>query len=134
MVEIDGRAYLDGGVADSIPLARAIAGGCRKNVVVLTRQRGYQKPKNGLMPLIKWRYRRYPELVRAIATRHLRYNEALALAEAEQSAGRAFVIQPGVPVTISRLEKDQSKLRALYQNGYDDAGRAMGELKAFLAR
>ena len=37
MVEIDGVPYLDGGIADSIPLIHAMEKGYRKNVVILTR-------------------------------------------------------------------------------------------------
>lgn len=46
-VEIDGVPYLDGGIADSIPLIHAMEKGWRKNVVVLTRNKGYRKSKPG---------------------------------------------------------------------------------------
>ena len=42
MVEIDGVPYLDGGIADSIPLIHAMEKGYRKNVVILTRNMGYR--------------------------------------------------------------------------------------------
>ena len=37
-VEINGKLYLDGGLADSIPLLHAVTDGCRKNVVVMTKE------------------------------------------------------------------------------------------------
>ena len=37
MVEIDGVPYLDGGIADSIPLIHSMRSGYRKNVLILTR-------------------------------------------------------------------------------------------------
>ena len=57
MVEIDGEEYLDGGVADSIPVVHAIKNGADKVVVVLTRDIEYRKSPNKLMLLIKMRYR-----------------------------------------------------------------------------
>lgn len=39
---VDGRPMLDGGIVDSIPVLRAIEQGYERNVVVLTRNRGYQ--------------------------------------------------------------------------------------------
>ncbi len=43
MVEIDGVPYLDGGIADSIPLIHSMRSGYRKNVLILTRNKGYRK-------------------------------------------------------------------------------------------
>lgn len=45
MVEIDGNEYVDGGVADSIPIIRSLKTGHRKNVIILTRNFGYRKKR-----------------------------------------------------------------------------------------
>ena len=47
IVELDGEMYLDGGIADSIPVIHAMKKGFRKNVVILTRNYGYRKEKPG---------------------------------------------------------------------------------------
>ena len=133
MVEADGRRYLDGGIADSIPLRRAEADGREKNVVVLTRARDYRKGKNRAMFAIRRRYSDYPRLVEAVETRHLRYNETLELIREREAAGRAFVIAPTAPVKIGRLEKNRDRLWALYRAGYRDAARLMPALRRFLA-
>jgi predicted patatin/cPLA2 family phospholipase len=132
MVKIEGRRYLDGGVSESIPLARSIAGGNAKNLVILTQHRGYRKEPGGMMGLIRLRYRKYPGLVRAIETRHIRYNNALSLCAAEEKLGRAFIIQPKEPVQLGRLEKDAGKLRALHRQGYADAEASIPALQEFL--
>jgi predicted patatin/cPLA2 family phospholipase len=125
MVELDGGEYLDGGVVDSIPLARSLADGNQRHVVVLTQDATYRKSPHNLMPMIKWYYRRYPALIEAIRTRHLRYNAALELVAQEERSGAAVVIRPQTPVTISRLEKNRPKLQQLYQDGYADAAAAL---------
>ena len=131
-VEINGKLYLDGGVADSIPLARSLADGHQKHVIVLTQAEGYQKRPNRAMPLIKLRYRAYPRFVQAVADRHILYNQTLRLIAREQAAGRAFVIRPAVPPDIGRIEKDPEKMRALYRAGYETAEGQLDALNAFL--
>ena len=44
---LDHVPYLDGGIADSIPLIHAMEKGYRKNVVILTRNMGYRKKETG---------------------------------------------------------------------------------------
>lgn len=132
MVEIKGQLYLDGGIADSIPLAQSIRDGNQKNVVILTQAEGYRKQPNKAMPAVKAKYRRFPHLVAAIADRHERYNETLELIARQEAEGSAFVLRPSTPPNIGRVEKDLDKLKALYQQGYDEAKAALPQLLAFL--
>ena len=46
-------------------------------------------------------------------------------------SGRAFVIRPPRPVTVSRTEKDTEKPRALYDEGRAEAEKRMEKLLAF---
>lgn len=131
MVRIDGTPYLDGGIADSIPLARSIEDGNRQNIVILTRDREFRKSPASLQALMNIRYRNYPDLLKSIKTRHERYNAALDLISEEEAAGRAFVISPREPVSIGRLERDKDKLQALYDSGYDEAKSSFDSLMNF---
>ena len=133
MVEIDGRPYLDGGLADSIPVDKAREDGATKQVIVLTRQPGYRKKKTSSLPLVKLRYRRYPNLVNTIATRQIRYNQTLEEIEAGKGKGELFVIQPQKPLEVRRTEKDWDTLTGAYLQGWRDATWAMDDLRKFLA-
>lgn len=124
MQEIGGRKFLDGGIADSIPTAKARADGWEKQVIVLTRNRGYLKKPNRLMPLIRQKYKQYPQLCRAMQERHLRYNESIELAYELERQGKAVVIQPSEPMNLKRMERDTQKIQAAYENGYRDAKNA----------
>ena len=124
IVEMDGKKYLDGGVADSIPLRFMRKHGFDKNIVVLTQVAGYRKEANSMMPIIDLRYgRKYPELVKAMASRHLRYNKTLDKIEELEQAGEIFVLRPSVKIPISRIEKDLDTINSIYQLGYQDAER-----------
>lgn len=114
---VDGRAMLDGGIADSIPVNRAMELGYDHLVVVLTRNKGYRKreKKSFIPPLI---YRKYPNLRKAISMRNILYNRQLEMVEKLEEQGRILVIRPVQPIMVDRLEKDTAKLTDLYEQGY----------------
>lgn len=132
LVEINGTPYLDGGIADSIPIAQSIKQGNTKNVVVLTRPRDYQKKKSSLGGMIKFAYRKYPKFVEQSENRHKNYNKTLAYLWEQEEKGTVFVIQPEHDLGIGRLEKNEKKLRAGYQYGYDTAKKLGDKMKAYL--
>lgn len=132
IVEIDNKKYLDGGISDSIPIRKSIEDGHKKNIVLLTRDINYRKSKNNLMPLLKIKYKKYPNLLKSIKNRHEMYNDTLDFIEEERKSNNAFVIRPKSPVKIGRLEKDKTKLKALYDQGYNDAKDYFNDLLKFL--
>lgn len=132
MVEIDGLKLLDGGITDSIPVAYFERIGYTKNVVILTQRQGYRKEKNQLLPLIRVKYRHYPNLVKALETRHLMYNAELALIQEQEKQGNLFVIRPHLPLEVKRMEKDPARLRTCYEMGRHAAKTAREQLLAFL--
>lgn len=127
-----GRPYLDGGIADSIPIRKSIEMGNKKNIVILTRPEGYRKGPNQMLPAVKLRYHAYPEFVDRAKTRHIRYNETLDFLEEEAKKGNVIVIRPGDEVTVGRFEKDEKKLYALYQMGYENGKSKIESIKEFV--
>jgi predicted patatin/cPLA2 family phospholipase len=132
-VEIWGHPYLDGGVADPIPLQRSFADGNRRNVVVLTRNEGYRKTAPRLDLVTRLGLRRYPALRRAMAERHLKYNATLDRLASLQRSGDVFVLRPSRSLVVGRMERDVTKLDALYQEGYDETIERLPELREWLA-
>ena len=119
---VDGVPMLDGGIADSIPVAYAMDQGYEKMVVVMTRNKGYRK-KDSKMRLSKVFYRKYPQLQKALSERNAVYNRTMDLIEKLEAEGRIIVIRPERPVEVGRMEKDTGKLSALYQEGYEIASK-----------
>lgn len=124
---VDGIPMLDGGIADSIPVEYAMKQGYERQVVVLTRNKGYRK-KAGSMPLAKAFYRKYPHLLKALSERNAVYNRTMDLIEKLEDEGKLTVIRPVRPIEVSRMEKDTSKLTRLYQEGYEEARKLIGRL------
>ncbi len=133
VVEVDGYKLLDGGIADSIPLRFMEHNGYEKNVVVLTQPKDYVKHKNKLLPLLRLTLRKYPNMVKAIANRHIRYNNTTRYVEEQEKNGTAFVIRPPQALNIGSMEKDPNELERVYQEGRKAAEEHLDALKAFLA-
>ena len=132
IVRHNGNKYLDGCVADSIPVKQAIADGNTKNVLVLTRPADYRKGFELSVPFIALRYFYYPKFVAAAIRRAKGYNRILDFIRAEEEAGKIFVIRPKKALPVGVMTKDKSKLELLYRLGYEDTAERMDELLAYL--
>jgi predicted patatin/cPLA2 family phospholipase len=135
IVNIDGVPYLDGGLADSVPIRRALQSGNEKIVVVLTRNPGYRKKpiSKGTVKLYRRAYKKYPNLVHAAIYRNHVYNKTMELVERLEEEEKIFVIRPLVP-TVSRLERDETALTAFYQHGYNLMKRQREALQRYLEK
>ncbi len=127
VVIVDRMPMLDGGIVDSIPVERAIGQGCGLCVTVLTRNRGYRKPKRDIH-LPRFIYRRFPHLREVLSRRCECYNRQLELVERLEDEGRIIVVRPQEKVAVDRLEENTAKLQALYEEGYACAQQVLGAL------
>ncbi len=134
MVLVEGAPCLDGGVSLSIPYQRALDEGYSKVVVVTTREHGFRKEQvsRALARIYARAYRKYPNLVGALLASPQRYARELDQLDRLEKQGRVFVIRPPKPVTVSRTERDTSKLRALYQQGRAACQERLPALLAYL--
>ena len=132
-VEIDGHAYMDGSLVDSIPYNRAFEKGCDKVVIVMTKTgdagpTDYSKFK----PFIKAAYgKKYPKFAAALLERagvyQVQKDEMNRLAE----EGKIMVIRPSIPC-ISKFETRYEKRDEFYQHGYNRMKEEFDTLKAFM--
>ena len=132
IVEIDDRRFLDGGIADSIPVRFLEEQGYDRNVVILTQPRDYRKDKSEVNGLVRFKYRKYPEFLKALEDRPSMYNAELEYVRKREDEGELFVFAPKEPLGIKKLEKDPDVLREVYQLGREAALERLNELKEFL--
>lgn len=133
MVNLDGIPYLDGGLADSIPVRRALEVGNGKPILILTRNPGYRKkmPSRATLQLYRRAYKKYPNLIRCLAGRSMAYNRTMKIIEQLEAEEKIFVLRPLIP-TVSRLEKDYDTLMHFYEHGYKLMKKQFDELQRFL--
>ena len=133
IVNVEGIPYLDGGLADSVPIQRAEEIGNEKIVVILTRNKGYRKKvvSKGLANLYRRAYGSYPNLVRTILRRSFQYNKTMNYLEQLERRKKIFVLRPLVK-PVARLERNKDTLTAFYRHGYDLMDRNLEELMDYL--
>ena len=135
IVNIDGTPYLDGGLADSVPIERALEIGNEKIVVILTRNPGYRKkmPSKGVMKIYRSSYKTYPNLLRTIARRSIVYNRTMEKIEKLEEEGKIFVLRPQMK-TVSRLERNADTLTDFYNHGYNYMKKQYHNLLEYLQK
>ena len=131
VVEVAGHKLLDGGVADSIPLAYFESIGYDRNVVILTQPEGYVKHRTKLMPLMRIGLRRYPEMIQAMDRRYLMYNRELEFVRQAEHEGRCLVIRPDEKLPIGHISHDPEEMKRVYQIGREMGNRYIERIKAF---
>ncbi len=121
-VEIKGKKYLDGGIADSVPIQFFESIGYTKNVIILTQPADYVKKPSSVTKLIKYVLKEYPKVAETMADRHNEYNTTLKYIAEREKSGDVLVIRPEAPLDIGRVEHNPDKMQKVY-----DLGRAAGE-------
>lgn len=117
-VEIGGRRFVDGGVTDPVPLARAIADGATDVTLVFNRPVGDRSPEAKATTALLTR--RFPALRDALVRRHVRYNETQRLAASPPPGVRVRVVRPARDLGVRRFTRDLRVLDAAIAEGRAD--------------
>ena len=121
VVPVDGVPYIDGGVADAIPLEAALALEPARILVVTTRPTGYRKKPSRMAHLLRYNYTRFPALWPALANRWERYNRSIIELEELEQLGRVQVIRPTRALPASRMTRDRRLIVETLELGRDAA-------------
>lgn len=133
IIEVGDKKYLDGGIANSIPVDFFEKQDFDKVIVILTRPITYRKEKTtGIQ--YKMFYKKYPKLVEKLENRYKEYNDTVDKIVELEKEGKLFVIRPSENITIKRLEKDVEKLQKVYDLGLKDGNNIIEDLKQYLEK
>ena len=131
IVEIDGKKYLDGGIADSIPIKKAQELGYDKIIVVTTRPIDYRKKVKKNRILMRM-YKNYPSFQKTIELRNQTYNETVEELIKLEKEKKIFVIRPSQYIPIKRIEKNKERIQEQYNLGVEDFEREKNALRSYL--
>lgn len=135
ITRIDGVPMLDGGMADAIPISRAMEEGWRKFVVVRTRNAAYRKKQRYFyLTMLRLLYHRYPNFIKLVAGRAERYNQSVELLDRLENEGRAFVFHPPEEIELTNNESNVEKLMEYYGYGYEAVQVRREELLEFVGQ
>lgn len=118
-----------------VPLPEELPFPAGKPVYILTRDIAYRKKPAPRM--LRWameaRYgKTYPAIVDGMCSIPERYNERLERLLSLEREGKVFIFRPEEPVTVSRAEKDEKKLDALYLEGRRIGTERFEEMRAWV--
>ena len=135
-VKVDGNKYLDGGVSDSIPIQKMEEMGYDKIIVVLTQPLDFKKKmiSEKKQKLVKFVYKRYPNLIKTMFNRHNDYNETIDYIKQQEKNGKVFVIRPSKKLDIWVVERNPDKLDEIYKIGLKDGEKYIKKLKLFIEK
>lgn len=128
-VEISGKSYFDGGLADPIPFEKAFELGCDKVAVIISKPRQFRKSKQKMLCVMKATLGKYPEVYKDISIRHEVYNRQLELALELEKQGKVIILAPEDCYGVDTLTRNLSSLEKLYDEGRRCADRNMDALK-----
>lgn len=133
-VEIDGVKYFDGGVADSIPVERALLDGCDKVIAILTRPRSFVKePEKGKQVYTEV-LKDYPKTIEALNNRHVVYRNSMNILLELEKSGDAMLFFPQNLHGVNLYSRNRPALEKLYHDGRHEAESRIDELRRFLGK
>ncbi len=131
-VRIGKYTLLDGGIADPIPYYFMEKKGYKRNVMILTQPESYRKKP--CSAAITAMLRKYPQIARGMAGRHILYNRQLDQIRERELAGEAYVIRPPQELGIGHAEKNPAELERVYQIGRACAADELHGVREFLGQ
>ena len=134
-IEINGKEYFDGGIADPIPFRKAFDDGCDNIVVVLSAPAELKREQipgvNIIAPAL---LREYPLIDDRIADRPVIYNYLIRCIREYEAQGKAILFSPDEVQGATVLSKDIEVIEKLYNNGYRDGFVEIEKIKKFLTK
>lgn len=131
-VTIHGQEYYDGGMMEPIPIIKAAQDGYDKHIVILTQNKGYFKENSHLDQKIEETLKPYPQFLKTVQQRYLKYNHMLDEIEEMEKKGIAFVFRPTLPMDLKVFDDRIDVAKNIYMNGYTHVTEKMDELLQFL--
>ncbi len=122
---VQGKPGFDGGISDPVPYKRALAEGCDRIVVLLTRPADYLRPLLDHREVMEKAMSRWPNAYGALLRRSVRYNRDVAAVKELERAGKALLVAPSDIGGMSTLTRDREAIEALYHMGYAQGERIL---------
>lgn len=128
---VDGEPVLDGGMADAIPVRKALSDGSKKNIVILTQPHGFRKKLKKHDFMVEVGYAKYPNFVKMVLNRPERYNSELCYIDELAEKGEILAYYPEmVPPGLITRKKDL--LNTFYKHGYERAKEMLPQILEYV--
>ena len=120
-VEIGGRKYCDGGVADPVPVQKALDDGCDYVVTILSHASDVRNKDGKIKKIYPVVMHKYPEVVRGVMEGDQRRQKGVRRALDLMNQGKGYVVEPSEEIEVKVGTTDRKLLDRLYALGIKDA-------------
>lgn len=131
-IELGGALYMDGGIANPVPIDKAFSENCDKIITVLTRESGYVKKGETGLGAAERAYRKYPEFIKALKTRTENYNKLHDGIFNLEKENKTFVFAPRDTNGWQRTERRPEMIKIMYDSGFQSVMRQKERLSEYL--
>ena len=115
---VDGVPYFDGGIADPVPVQKALEDGYDRVILILSRLRDeVRKQQKDLAPA-RILERSHPAAAEKLRMRYKTYNDELELAKRYEAEGKVLILAPEDLYGLNTLKKNFEGLEMMYRKGY----------------
>lgn len=119
---VDDTLYLDGALADPVPIQKAFDEGCDKVVLLLTRPEDYRRSSKQDRLLARMIRGPFPIAADKLCQRAEHYNNDIQYAKQLAQLGKLLIVAPDDTCGVSTLSRNKENLLRLYDKGYHDGG------------
>ncbi|MCA9838076.1 MAG: patatin family protein [Trueperaceae bacterium] len=127
VLDVEGQKVTDGGISDSIPVQKALELGNSKMVVIRSRPLRGWRHSNFDARIMRFAFRRFPEMVIAINAMKERYDASLRFMKRPPSGVKIIQIAPE-RLETRRAHKDLASLQLDYEHGLEVGRASMKEI------
>ncbi|EMX0310648.1 TPA: patatin family protein [Vibrio parahaemolyticus] len=124
-VLLNDTRYVDGGVADALPIAEAIKRGATKIMVLRSQIASYRKPRSKFSAITKRMLKETPALIEPMLTRDVRYKQTLELINNPPPGVEIIQVCPPETFKLKRLSRSPEPLREAYELGIEAGKQAI---------
>jgi len=129
---VDGKHYVDGGLADPIPVKEAYVRGARIIVVLRTRDVQQRKRWGSYQFFGRYCFRKNPALVSAVNEYPKRYMDAIDFIHHPPAEVKILQLAPPAALVIRTSTRSMAALDRLYAQGLEDGLKCIDELEQLL--
>jgi predicted patatin/cPLA2 family phospholipase len=118
-IKINDIDFVDGGLADPIPVIEAYKQNAKNIMVIRSRPYDYMMKSSSNNLFNKFYFRKYPQLLNAIENRSKTYQETIEFMRNPPKGVKILEVNPPDGFQTNRLTKDTSILKQDYHLGYE---------------
>lgn len=118
---IDDVPYFDGGIADPVPVKKALDDGYDRVVLILTRLKDVEREQKKDLGPAKILERTWPAAAERLRERYKTYNDEVAFAKEQEAEGKVLILAPEDLYGLSTLSKTFEGLERMYRAGWSAA-------------